>query len=285
MTNEEYHNDTTRISKSGLDLIDRSPAHYYAKYLDPNREKPAKEKSWATVGTLVHALILEPEKFNELYKVLPPDAPKRPSITQINAKNPSIETQRAIEFYSDLDKKYPGVEIISPDTYDSARRMRDNVMVHPTAGNLFKRGKAEQTILFNDNETGAPCKCRPDWLTDYQFVVDLKTSEDASADAFGKSAANYRYHVQAPFYVDGINSNFGHNRVEYFAFVVVEKLPPYAVAVYVVSPQDMEYGRELYMRNLHTYAECLRTGNWHGYATDFQPLKLPAWVTRNYQQF
>jgi hypothetical protein len=30
--------------------------------------------------------------------------------------------------------------------------MRDNVMAHPTAGNLFKRGKAEQTILFNENE-------------------------------------------------------------------------------------------------------------------------------------
>jgi len=284
MTNEEYHSDTSRISKSGLDLIDRSPAHYYSKYLDPNRVKAAKEKKWATEGTLAHTLILEPETFNSKYKVLPANAPKYPTSQQIGAKNPSADTQKAIQFYRDLELQHPGVEIISPEMYSEACRMRDSVLKHPTAGNLFSRGKAEQTILFDDKETSAPCKCRPDWLTDYQFVVDLKTSEDASADAFGRSAANYRYHVQAPFYIDGINANFGHSRVEFFAFVVVEKSPPYAVAVYVVSPQDMNFGREIYMRNLRTYMMSRESNSWPAYSPDFQPLKLPTWLTRNYEQ-
>lgn len=283
MTNEEYHSDTTRISKSGLDLIDRSPAHYYAKYLDPNRERPKKEKSWATVGTLLHALLLEPEKFSQSYKVLPADAPKRPTITQLNAKNPSADTQKAIQFYRDLDIQNPGVEIIHPDVYDEACRMRDSVLRNTDAANLLSRGKAEQTILFNDESTGAACKCRPDWLSDYQFVVDIKTTEDASAEAFGRSAVNYRYYVQAPFYIDGINTAFGHDRVEFFAFICVEKEPPYATAIYVISPEDMQIGRDTYIRNLHTYNECIRTGNWPGYPPGMQALKLPAWFTRQYQ--
>ena len=37
MTNEDYHADTSAISASGLKLFMRSPAHYYAAYLGPNR--------------------------------------------------------------------------------------------------------------------------------------------------------------------------------------------------------------------------------------------------------
>ena len=70
MTNEAYHGDTTRISKSGLDLIAKSPAHYWSRYLDPNREK--KEPTAAMLlGTAVHFAILEPEEFGRRYQVLP----------------------------------------------------------------------------------------------------------------------------------------------------------------------------------------------------------------------
>ena len=34
MTNDDYHADTSAISASGLKLFMRSPAHYYAAYLD-----------------------------------------------------------------------------------------------------------------------------------------------------------------------------------------------------------------------------------------------------------
>jgi len=34
MTNKEYH-AKNMVGKSGLDLIARSPAHYWAKYINP----------------------------------------------------------------------------------------------------------------------------------------------------------------------------------------------------------------------------------------------------------
>ena len=69
-TNEEYHNDVTRIGKSGLDLIAKSPAHYWARYLDPAR-LPDEPTAAMRLGTAVHHAILEPDEFSRRYKVLP----------------------------------------------------------------------------------------------------------------------------------------------------------------------------------------------------------------------
>jgi len=53
MNNEQYHADTSAISASGLKLFARSPAHYYAAYLDPQR--PERQPTAAMkLGTATH---------------------------------------------------------------------------------------------------------------------------------------------------------------------------------------------------------------------------------------
>ena len=70
MTNEAYHSDVSRISKSGLDLIAKSPAHYYAKYLDPNREASQPTPAMR-MGAITHSYILEPNQFSSNYVIAP----------------------------------------------------------------------------------------------------------------------------------------------------------------------------------------------------------------------
>ena len=53
MPASEYHS-TRRVSKSGLDKIARSPAHYVAAIKSPS----APSKSMR-IGTAVHSLVLE----------------------------------------------------------------------------------------------------------------------------------------------------------------------------------------------------------------------------------
>src|SRR5690606_39465824 len=63
MSNEEYHSLPDSISKSGLDLIARSPAHYrYAERREPTRAM--------VIGTAIHAAILEPDVFATEYLLL-----------------------------------------------------------------------------------------------------------------------------------------------------------------------------------------------------------------------
>lgn len=279
MDNETYHHDTSRISKSGLDKIAQSPAHYYYHYLSPERP-PHVETDALLMGSVFHKLTLEPEDFGKKYMLLPPGAPDYPAARSINAKVQSEETAKALKFYEDLAIAYPGIQIISTEMWDTAHRMRDAVHAHSFARALISEGEAERTVLFDDPVTGAPCKCRPDWMRRDDVVVDMKSTTDASPEAFGRSSFNYRYHVQAPFYVDGINLEFGYERVKHFVFIAVEKTPPYGVGVYFAPPEVMELGRAEYRRNLATYVACKESGRWPAYSEDPTALLLPGWAFR-----
>jgi hypothetical protein len=66
LTNEAYHSDTSRISNSGLAVVGRSPAHYFAKYLAADR-KPAVETPALIMGSAVHCAVLEPDRYGLAY--------------------------------------------------------------------------------------------------------------------------------------------------------------------------------------------------------------------------
>lgn len=168
-----------------------------------------------------------------------------------------------------------------PDEWDIARYVRDAIFRHAPAAELLRIGIAEQTIFFDDDETGVACKCRPDWLaTDARFVVDLKTSRDASPAGFGRSAWSYRYDVQAAFYYDGLTAATGE-LYDGFAFIASEKERPFAVKVYYMDDDDFRVGRRRYSANLETYAECLRTGIWPAYGDRVGRIQLPSFIFKD----
>jgi exodeoxyribonuclease VIII len=144
---------------------------------------------------------------------------------------------------------------------------------------LLTQGIAEQTILFDEPQTGAKCKIRPDWMSGTGFLTDIKTTEDASPHGFGRSAYNYRYHVQGGFYVDGWAYGTGE-MPEGFAFIAVEKEPPYNVAVYYMTEDAFSLGRSSYLRNLETYMKCLQNNKWPGYSNLMEPLSIPAYALK-----
>lgn len=264
MTNEAYHANTARIGKSGLDLIAKSPAHYWARYLDPNREREEPTPA-LLLGTAVHSAILEPHDFSARYQVFP-DINRR-----TNAGKAEYE---ALQEHAKLN----GIVFLSEKDITTCLRMRDAVHKHPAARLLLAQGIAEDTLLWNDMLTGAQCKARPDFLsTNTGYIVDVKTTQDASTSGFAKSAYNYRYHVQAAWYLDGHMAAL-ERAAEGFAFIAVEKESPYAVSVFYVTPDFYELGKATYLRDLNKYLECLQNNTWPAYSDDFQPINLPAWA-------
>ena len=83
---DEYH-ELPYISNSDISLVLRSPAHYYANRVDPERE-PEEPTPQMLDGRALHTAILEPELYKERFVVLPPDAPARPTPQMLKAKNP-----------------------------------------------------------------------------------------------------------------------------------------------------------------------------------------------------
>lgn len=247
MPAEQYHAHPA-VNKSLLDQVARSPLHAQA-YLHGVRSEPTPAMKF---GTAVHTAILEPTVFNQSYVLFTGDR----------------RTKAGKEEYERLT--LGGANIINLAEYDAISAMQMAVRNHPVARELLHDGKAEQSVFWTDPDTGLECKCRTDYWRD-DIVVDLKTTEDASPEGFARSIATYRYHVQAAHYSAG-------TQAERFLFVVVEKKPPYAVAVYELDEISLELGQAARMQDMAVYAECVRENRWPGYAEDVTPVSIPAWA-------
>lgn len=261
MSNEDYHS-SPGVSKSGLDLIAKSPLHYWARYLDPKRE-PHDPTAAMITGTAIHTAVLEPDRFALEYRVAP-------------AVDKRTKDGKATWEAFVADCEANGHTSISVKDLEICNNITSVVRSHYTAQQLLKDGTAEMSMFWEDEKTGVLCKCRPDWMATDNIVVDLKSALDASPQGFAKSAFNYRYWVQAAWYLDGIEKATG-TRPEAFVFVAFEKDPPYACGFYYATDAMIEAGREEYRRLLDIYAGCLATQNWHGYSPALEALEMPAW--------
>lgn len=277
MDNATYHAHPA-VSKSHLDLVARSPLHYWARYLDPNREVPEPTAAMA-LGSALHTHVLELDQWDARYLIAPADAPKRPTAAQRNAAKPSAATLDAIKFWDAFEQEAASKTVLNASDAEQIMAMGRAIWGHPAAAALLNwKGKAETTHMWVDHASGQACKCRPDWLTDdHRLIVDLKTTEDASPSGFRKSIANFRYHVQASWYLDGIEQATG-TRPDQFLFCCVEKKPPYAVAVYAASPVMVTIGAETAARDLDVLVTCKQANAWPGYSDQIEPISLPPWM-------
>lgn len=261
LSNADYHSGEG-ISKSGLDLIHRSPLHYWSRYLDPEREEEEPSKA-LRLGSAIHGAALEPEKFGEEFAV----APKCDRRTKAGKAS-----------YADFVLDSAGKTVLTADEGELVRRVAESVRAHPTAAFLLGEGRPELSAFWRDEKTGELCRCRPDWARE-GLLIDLKTTQDAGYHGFRRSAWQFRYHVQAAFYLDGWAAA-GNEPAQSFVFIAVEKTPPFAVAVYYASEDMVRLGREEYRADLDLYAACRKADQWPGYPTDIQQLDPPAWAVK-----
>ena len=261
--NADYHRHSA-VSKSHLDLVARSPLHYWARYVDPNRVEPEPTPAML-MGTAVHTHVLELKQWDERYVTAPEAIDRR--------------TKAGKEAWAAFEAEAAGRTVISRADADLVMAIGRAVHGHPAAAALLSwEGQAETTHMWTDAATGLECKCRPDWLTsDGSLIVDLKTTEDASPAGFRKSIASWRYHVQAAWYLHGLEQATGR-RPDQFIFICVEKKPPHAVAVYAADAEMVATGYDTAMRDLEVLATCKQAGAWPGYSEQIELISLPPWM-------
>jgi exodeoxyribonuclease VIII len=249
----------TACNWSSLKHMSKSPAHYQEALQNPPTQSPA-----LLLGSALHTLALEPNFFPERYAVVPPGIDRR--------------TKAGREAFAEFEASAAGKAILTPDQDNTVRQMAAAVLRHPTASRLLSMcGQRELSVGWTDEETGTPCKCRIDaYSKGNGLVVDLKSSDDGSPAAFARTCAKYGYHGQSSFYLDGLQAAGAY--ATQFLFVVVEKNPPYAVAVYLCDEPMIDAGRLKYQECLRLHAECSAADNWPGYPEEVQPLSLPSWA-------
>ena len=235
----EYEN-IKAVNKSTLWEMRKSPLHYWHLMHDtPRKDTPAMK-----LGRAVHARLLQPETFDDGYVVVP-DCDRR--------------TKAGKALWTDLLET--GKELISGEDMETILAMEKefaNIRKAP----FWKSPETEIGLTWTDSESGVACKARLDAITD-DYVIDYKTTTDASTAAFQREALKYGYDLQAAMYLDAARAN-GYSP-KGFIFIAQEKTAPYLINIIHAGSAFLDRGAWIMRDLLAKWKECSESGVWPGY--------------------
>lgn len=250
----EKYEDIEAMNWSSLKNMATSPLLYKFRTENQRPDSPS-----LALGRAVHCAVLEPELFNERFKILGSD---------INLRTKAGKKKRDEIIES-------GVEFIRSNDLATVELCRLSVEKHEYASSALKNTDREKPITWNDPETGILCKGRLD-AVNRSRVVDLKTTRSLSG--FSRSVALYLYHGQAAWYLDGAIESGVAAKDAKFLFVAVESVEPFDCALFVLPDYVIEAGRSLYKRLLSMFVSCKEADIWPGMYPSPEPLDLPNWA-------
>jgi exodeoxyribonuclease VIII len=238
------------ISASDLKWIlpPRTPAHYHAYRTGQIKREETRA---LVIGTLCHLAVLEPERLAKAFVV-------RPTGLDLRTKDGKA-----------WKESQGNIPILDAEEATMLAGMTASVAAHPAALELLNGSKREIS-LYDTHRTGLKIKGRLDILGN-GFVADVKTAELGDSQGFASAIFRYNYHVQAAMYCQLA-------KVERFCFIAVEKVAPFAVAVYELSPTALQVGLSALNNALQLIAECQDRSEWPAYANTSQMIDLPSWA-------
>lgn len=261
ISNEDYHNSTA-ISRSALMELEKSPYHYWYKYISGCYLPPLPTDAMR-VGDAFHTYVLEPQFWDERFVVAP----------KVDRR-----TKAGKEAWGNFEEESGDRVIISSDEFEMIEGMCLALRGEGRITEEIIAGAAiEKSFFFTHEPTGMQCKARPDILRP-GMAADLKSCKDASYREFQRTAYNHDYFLQAAMVYEALK--FHGYEMKQFVFLAVEKVRPYAVGVYVLDPEALEWGRFQLDSLMDTLARLIDENKWVdtiGYGV--QHLRIPGYAT------
>ena len=246
------YEDLPYVNKSTLWEMRKSPLHYWHLMHDtPRPDTPAMK-----LGRAVHAAILTPTAFKRDYAILPDGIDRR--------------TKAGKEEYQAFMDAAEGKEILTAADADQVKAMTKAFRKNPQAAALMKGTKREKALVWADLETGVMCKGRIDAIGS-DYIIDYKTTNDASTDTFQRESIRYGYDLQAAMYLEAARAN-GYSP-KGFIFIAQEKAAPYLINILHAGNAFIDRGMWIMRDLLALYKECSETDTWPGYGENELILK------------
>ena len=271
ISNNDYHTSAGYSSTTIKKFLNQTPA----SILFEKTNKPKDDKPAYSLGSAVHSLILEPEKFDDDFAV---------------TGNWNLRTNLGKETRDRFVAENQGKIIITPEDYAQARMMANSVLDHPMSSACLTGTKNENSIFWKEDFESREVeglnleillKVRPDAIsTDYPIIYDIKTCKSAAYKDFQKDIVNFGYHISAAMYLKGVNSceEFTNQKFyDSFCFICVEKEPPYQVAVYELDPEFLRIGAMFFNKALERLALALHY-DWPTYPESIRIMEPPKWA-------
>ena len=265
-----YHADPCvepSLSSSGARLIvQKSPYHFWHR-----REKPHLYTGTQPMrfGTAIHMKVLEPERFERCYHILP----KGFSWTKTRQQEEwHAEANAAIDL---------GKTVLSHTDMQDIDGMSEAMGQHADTLAKFMSAPKEQSAFWFDGDFKIWRRARFDFLPrGGRLFADYKSTPDISNDALKKTIWSYRLDQQAVWYMDAARA-LGLAEDPVFLLIFQEKKPPHQVAIRFLDHVAIQHGQIANARAMDQFARGQDTGIWPG--PDAQPEEISLPIFAEYQ--
>jgi exodeoxyribonuclease VIII len=249
------------VSYSQLKLLPDQPELFHGRFI--SKIWPLEPTAAMELGTIFHEAVL----LGKELPIIPPE---------VLSKSGS----RAGAPWAEWKDNHPG-PCIKQREAEPLLAMIDSVWADKQAAAMLRAdGRCELALFGKDLITGLPIKGRLDKLAVYgdsTIIVDLKTTNDPTPEAFAKQVWQQRYHRQADFYQNLANQH-GHD-VAGCVFIAVRNEPPFECVVYQCDSAMLEKGYEENRKALDDLARRLKADYWHGPTFGrITELSIPKWA-------
>lgn len=241
-----YHDDTSELTKTALNVFVDSPYEYYLQFETRQMKQREQTKPMIT-GIVQHAMFLEQKKLDDLVAVYTSECFKKDK----KSLNPKPAEAFRLANAGKFCMKERERDNIA-ETYD---RLKDSAIAHAIA-ECSEFEKTKRATVY-----GVPCKCKPDIAGDIGeswVVYDLKFTD--SIAGFVKTSRSFRYWLQDAHYSAVIQELTGKPVV--FKFIAAETVFPYRVRIYEYDGIKREMAARFHKSKVLDFAACRRSKVW-----------------------
>lgn len=312
--NEVYHS-SNKLGASKIKLILENAKEFQKRYITKEIDSPKTEA--LLLGSLHHTLVSEPHKLSDEYIIvdLPPKPLKQDYVRVAEDLGVKLEYKEGtkgelvasetideIKLKIDTQKTKIDKSIITQKQYEIAKKTSQKALnsyfvVEAGAKTLLK-AKLRDILQLPDcyvEKTfygvidGVEIQVRPDILVNLSkenkiwFVIDLKTSTDATSNTFMQQSSKYYYDIQEYVYTEILRQN--GIVVKDFRFLISGKSEASDSAYYQLHTEDIESAGKVVSAVLKKYKWCMENDIWLESKFDYHRLrfeptatvKMPTW--------
>ncbi len=265
ITANRYHADpcaTPSLSSGAArTLLDKSPAHAALEHPKLGAQK-REATSAMSKGTLVHAILSGGDEIEV-------------------GEFENFKTKAAQEWRDSIEES-GRIAVLLP-AYEEATRIANAVRARAAQGidNTPFNTAAKHEVTAIWREKCCFCRARYDVLNvgDYADIWDWKSCADISDRGIERSIVKYGYHIQAAFYLRGLETILPQYRGRTsFVFVFFETTAPYAVRRVTLQPSWLMAASAKANEAINIWSHCLETNTFPLTSPDTLKLELPAYL-------
>lgn len=276
---DDYHRNPflcngPSISSTGLkQVIDRPSLYWAYSPYNPKRFERTAQTHF-NFGKAAHLLLLEEGVgFHQQFAVRPETYPNDPA-KKWNANSNDCKAWLA-------EQEANRRAVITQADMDAISYIRDSLAAHPVVQGGILDGLTEMTMLAKFGRVWL--RARPDKVPPHSGdFADLKTAASVSYDDIERNVFKLGYHIQAAIVRKVAREVMGKDwQWGGFAFVFVEKTPPYDVRILQLRDEDIDLGERQVNRALLTFEQCIERMEWpgeEGFERSIDFIGLPAWA-------